>query len=412
MSTEAPELLAPAGCLASLQAAIDAGADSVYFGLAQLNMRARARRSFQGSDLGEIMQRLHGAGCKGFLTLNTLLYDHDLPLADTLLDQAVAEGVDAVIVADIAAMEAARERGLEVHISTQMSISNFRALHFYSQWSNRVVLARELTLGAVERMHQRILAEDLRGPAGRLMELEVFVHGAQCIAISGRCGMSLYTRNASANRGACEQNCRRSYTVKDTETGEELVVDNNYIMSPRDLLTLPFLDQLLDSGARVLKIEGRARSPEYVSAVVSAYRCALDAIEAGTYCPELVESLMPRIESVYQRGFGSGFYLGRKEGWSRSGGNTATHRKVLVGPIQNYYARSGVVSAKVTDAGLSEGEEYVIIGPTTGVIRGMVEGLRVSGYPQVTAEKGDELSFAVDTKARRSDRLFKMVPVG
>ena len=410
-SPNIPELLAPAGCFASLQSAIDGGADAIYFGLAQLNMRARARRSFQGSDLSEIMQRIHDGGCRGFLTLNTLLYEHDLPLAYSLLDEAVEQGVDAIIVADIAAMQAARERGLEVHISTQLSISNFPTLRFYAQWADRVVLARELTLSAVKRLHQKIVETDLRGPAGRPMELEIFAHGAQCIAVSGRCGMSLHTSNASANRGACEQNCRREYTVTDTVSGDQLVVDNNYIMSPKDLLTLDFLDSLVDAGAAVLKLEGRARSPEYVEAVVSAYRTALDAIAEGTYDQALVQSLMPQLNSVYNRGFGSGFYLGRKEGWSKAGGSRATHRKVLVGPIQKYFGKAGVIVANVTDAGLSEGDAFVIVGPTTGVVKGTVTGLRVDGQTSSTAQKGDLLSFAVGEKARSSDRLYKMVPV-
>jgi len=403
-----PELLAPAGCYASLQAAIDAGADAVYFGLAQLNMRARARRSFGEDDLEAIMTRLHSAGLKGFLTLNTLLYDHDIKLMERLMDQAVAHRVDAVIVADVAAIQAARDRGLEVHISTQLSVSNYRTLKFYSAWSDRVVLARELTLSAVKKIHQQIIAEDLRGPSGRQMELEVFAHGAQCVAVSGRCGMSLHTSNASANRGACEQNCRREYVVTDKETGQQLEIDNNFVMSPTDLLTLDFLDQMIDAGIAVLKLEGRARSPEYVSAVVGAYRTALDALEAGSYDQDLVQSLMPGLKKVYNRGFGSGFYLGRKEGWAKTGGTKATHRKVLVGPVKNYFSKAGVVEALVTDAMAVEGDEYVIIGPTTGVIKGEIEGLRVDGELRDEAPQGSAITFVIPDKVRRSDRLFVM----
>ncbi len=406
-----PELLAPAGCYPSLQAAIDGGADAVYFGLAQLNMRARARRSFKGSDLAEIMTRLHDNDLQGYLTLNTLLYDHDLPLAYKLLDEAAEHGVNAVIVSDAAAIQAARERGLEVHLSTQLSISNYEAVKFYAEWTDRIVLARELTLGAVKTVHKKIIADDLRGPAGRVMELEVFGHGAQCVAVSGRCGMSLHAGNASANRGACEQQCRREYIVTDKETGEQLQLDNNYIMSPTDLMTLDFLDQVVDAGVSVLKLEGRARSPEYVYAVVSTYRKALDALTDGSYNQTLVEELMPALSEVYNRGFGSGFYLGRKEGWSKAGGSKATHRKQLVGPIENYFSRAGVVQARVTDTNICEGELYIIVGETTGVVRGTITGLRVDGEPSTRAPQGSQITFSVTSKIRKSDRLFKMVPV-
>ena len=406
------ELLAPAGCYPSLQAAIAAGADSVYFGLAQLNMRARARRSFQGGDLPGIMERLHRADRKGFLTLNTLVYDHDLRLMNALLDEAVKEGVDAVIVADVAAVMAARERNLEVHISTQLSVSNYPAVVFFSQWADRIVLARELTLGAIERIHKNIVENDLRGPSGRLMELEAFAHGAQCVAVSGRCGMSVYTSNASANRGACEQNCRKEYTITDRETGKELVVDNNYIMSPTDLCTLGFLDKVVGAGITVLKLEGRARSPEYVQSIVDAYRSAVDALADGSYGPDLVNRLMPQISEVYNRGIGSGFYFGRDTTWSETGGSKATHKKELVGRILKYYAKPGVVVARVEASELRDGETFLIVGPTTGVIKGVVENLHVDGEPNPDGVKGAEISFKVPTRVRLSDRLFKMVPVG
>jgi len=405
------ELLAPAGCYPSLQAAIDVGADAVYFGLAQLNMRARARRSFEGGDLHEIMSRLHSAGRKGYLTLNTLIYDHDVRLMNELMDEAVKEKVDAVIVADVAAVMAARERGLEVHISTQLSVSNYPAVVFFSQWADRIVLARELTLGAIQRIHNKIAENDLRGPSGRLIELEAFAHGAQCVAVSGRCSMSIHTANASANRGACEQNCRKEYTITDRETGKALVVDNNYIMSPTDLCTIGFLDQVIAAGITVLKLEGRARSPEYVHSVVDAYRQCVDAIADGSYGPDLVERLMPQLSEVYNRGMGSGFYFGRDQSWSGTGGSKASHRKELVGPIVKYYSKPGVVVARVDASGLNDGETYLIIGPTTGVLKGTVDNLHVEGQPNPHGTKGTEISFKVPDRVRLSDRLFKMVPV-
>ena len=405
------ELLAPAGCYPSLQAALNSGADAVYFGLAQLNMRARARRSFSGGDLEEIMRRVHAAGKRGFLTINTVLYDHDLPLAERLLDEAVKHRVDGVIVSDHAAIEAAAERGLEVHISTQLSISNYPSLKFYARWADRVVLARELTLGAIKRIHNKIVEEDLRGPSGRPMEIEAFAHGALCVAVSGRCEMSLYTANASANRGACEQNCRREYTVTDTQTGQELVLDNNYVMSPNDLCTIDFLDRMVDSGVTVFKLEGRGRAPEYVDAVTRAYRTALDAVVDGTYSEELVASLMPELERVYNRGFSEGFYFGRQGGWSAAPGSKATHRKVLVGPVKNYFAKSGVALVQVTDRAPVRGDDFLIVGPTTGVVKGSLEEMRIDGEVVEEAPQGSTVSFRIPERARLSDRMFLMVPV-
>ena len=405
------ELLAPAGCYPSLQAALNNGADSIYFGLAQLNMRARARRSFVGADLPDIMDRIHKAGRKGYLTINTILYDHDLPLANSLLEEAKRCNVDGVIVSDIAGMEAAFELGLEIHISTQLSISNYPSLKFFARWADRVVLARELTLGAIKRIHKEIVSNDLRGPSGRPMEIEAFAHGALCVAVSGRCDMSLYTSNASANRGACEQNCRREYTVTDTQTGKQLVVDNNYIMSPNDLCTIEFIDRMVDAGITTFKLEGRARAPEYVDAVVGAYRQAIDAVKADAFTPELVESLMPGLHKVYNRGFSSGFYFGREGGWSAAPGSKATHRKVLVGPVKNYFAKAGVVVVKITDSKVTAGDDYLLVGPTTGVVKGTLENLRIDGESTDTALQGSLVSFQVPERIRLSDRMFIMVPV-
>jgi len=404
------ELLAPAGCWPSLQAAIDAGADSVYFGLSQLNMRARARKSFQLEDLEEIMRRCRAAKIRGFLTLNTLLYDHDLCLAQNLLEEAVRCKVDAVIASDMAAVTKARDLGLEVHISTQLSISNYQSFKFYSQWSDRIVLARELNLRLIRKIFDQIRADDLRGPSGRPMEIEAFAHGAQCIAVAGRCGMSLHTSNASANRGACEQNCRKRYEVKDVETGQKLILDNEFVMSPNDISTIDFLDEFIASGVKVLKIEGRGRAPEYVYTVISAYRAALDAIAAGTYGRGVVDDLLQDLKTVYNRGLSSGYYLGREQGWSGAYGSKATRQKIEVGKISNYFAKPSVALIEATGQGLAVGDEYVVIGETTGVLKGVVEELRVEGEAVTRVPPKTEFTLNVVSTVRRSDRLYFLRP--
>lgn len=405
------ELLAPAGCLPSLQAAIDHGANAVYFGLAQLNMRARARRSFGHDDLPEIMRRCHAGGVKGYLTLNTILYDHDLPMARRLLEHSAQHKVDGVIVSDMAAIQMAAELDLEIHISTQLSISNYETFRFYSQFSDRVVLARELSLPMIRKIKDRIEADDLRGRSGRLMEIEAFAHGALCIAVSGRCGMSLFTSNASANRGACEQNCRKEYIVSDKDTGKQLEIDNNFVMSPSDISTIDFLDDLIGSGVSVLKIEGRGRSPEYVATVIQAYRKALDALEAKTYSKEFIESLHRDLSSVYNRGQSSGYYLGREQSWSGSYGSKATHRKVQIGKVTNFFSKIGVIDVQATAGGLNLGEEYVVIGDRTGVIKGIAGELRVDDQSVEGVKQNQIFSMKIDGKARRGDQIFRMVPI-
>jgi len=406
--TRGVELLAPAGCRASLQAAVAHGADAVYFGLSELNMRARARRSFQAGDLPEIMERCRSGGVKGYLTLNTILYDGDLPLAQRLLEEAAANGVDAVIVSDHAAIQAASELGLELHLSTQLSISNFEAFRFYSRFGDRIVLARELSLPMIKEIRARIVAEDLRGPSGRLMEIEAFAHGAMCIAVSGRCGMSLYTSKASASRGACAQICRREYFVTDRETGRRLEIDNNFVMSPSDLSTIDFLDEVLAAGVGVLKIEGRGRAPEYVATVTRCYRAALDAIAEGTYSKELVERLHDDLGSVYNRGLSSGYYLGRGQQWAKTGGSRATTKKVLVGKVTNYLSKLGVVEVLATAGGIGVGEQYALIGPTTGVLSGMVSELHFGGGPVDAVAPPQHFGMKIDGKARRSDLLYRI----
>jgi putative protease len=404
------EILSPAGCYASLQAAIDAGADAVYFGLAQLNMRARSRRSFHVNDLEEIMQRCRAGGIRGYLTLNTLLYDHDLKLCFKLLETAKEQGVDAVIAADMACILKARELGLEVHLSTQLSISNFESFKFYAQFCDRIVLAREVNLSMIQKIRQQVLDADLRGPAGRVVEIEAFAHGALCIAVSGRCGMSLFTDNASANRGACVQNCRKEYIVKDKESGKELLIDNNFVMSPNDISTIEFLDQVVRAGVHTLKIEGRGRSPEYVKLVTQAYRRAVHAVQDGSYSKEFVATLLDDIKKVYNRGHSDGYYLGREQGWSNAYGSKATHQKVLLGQVTHYYSQIGV--AEITAAGnLKLGDEFVIIGETSGVVEGTIESLRLDEGEVESVKDGDVFAIKVSQRVRRNDKFFIMAPV-
>ncbi len=408
------ELLAPAGCFPSLQAAIDNGADAVYFGLAQLNMRARARRSFNVPDLKEIITRLHDAGVKGYLTLNTLLYEHDLKLCQKMLETAADENVDGVILSDMAAVQMANKLGLEVHLSTQLSLSNFESVKFYAPYCDRVVLARELNLPMIRSIYDKINDQKLVGRNGRPMEIEAFAHGALCIAVSGRCGMSLFNSNASANRGACEQNCRKEYIMTSVEDGKQLKLDNNFIMSPNDIATLDFMDQLLESGVRVLKIEGRGRSPEYVAAVVRAYRKAVDAVLDGTFSPQLVKSLYPQLEGVFNRGLSSGYYLGREQGWAADAGNKSKRRKVFVGSVSHAYPKAGVIVINSTACPFSQGEEYLVIGDTTGVVEGKVDEMRTQQengemVPSHTSEKGQTITLKIGTKARTNDKVYKIV---
>jgi putative protease len=404
------ELLAPAGCYASLQAAIDAGADAVYFGLAQLNMRARSRRSFHIDDLASIMERCHAAKVRGYLTLNTLLYDHDLTLCYQLLETAAAHGVHAVIAADMACILKARELGLEVHLSTQLSVSNFESFKFYAQFCDRIVLARELNLSMIRKIHQQIIEQDLRGPSGRLLEIEAFAHGALCIAVSGRCGMSLFTENASANRGACVQNCRKSYVVKDEESGQELKIDNNFVLSPNDISTIEFLDQVIDAGIHTLKIEGRGRSPEYVKLVTAAYRQAVDAIADGRYDPSFVDGLLNNLKKVYHRGHSSGYYLGRPQGWSAAYGSKATHQKILGGEVTHYYPKIGVAEIQAARE-IRSGTEFLIIGNSSGVVAGRIEAIHLDDGPVDQAQRGDCFSIRVPQRVRPKDKFFIFEPV-
>jgi len=410
LTEQKTEILAPAGCYPSLQAAIDAGADAVYFGLAQLNMRARSRRSFHLQDLPAIMQRCRDAGVRGYLTLNTLLYDHDLLLCYELLATAKAHGVHAVIAADMACILKAGELGLECHLSTQLSVSNFESFKFYARFCDRIVLARELNLSMIARIRRQVLEHDLRGPSGRPVEIEAFAHGALCVAVSGRCSMSLFTDNASANRGACVQNCRKSYTVTDRETGQSLKLDNNYVFSPNDISTIEFLDQVIAAGVHTLKIEGRGRSPEYVKLVTRAYRRAADAIAAGSYDTDFVAGLLADLKKVYHRGHSSGYYLGRPQGWSAAYGSKATHQKILGGEVTHYYPKIGVAEIKAARK-ITTGSDFLIIGNNSGVVEGKIGAIHLDTGPVEQAQRGDCCSIQVPQRVRPGDKFFIHEPV-
>jgi putative protease len=414
-TTASIELLSPAGCYPSLRAAIANGADAVYFGLAQLNMRARARRSFEREDLEDICRICAESNVRSYLALNTVLYEHDLKLCRELLEEAAVQKVSAVILSDMAAVMIAHELGLEVHLSTQLSISNSESVRFYADYCDRIVLARELSLPMINSVHGKIVDENITGRSGRIMELEAFAHGALCVAVSGRCGMSQYTSNASANRGACEQNCRKEYIVKDAQTGVELLVDNNYIMSPNDILTISFVDKMVEAGITVFKLEGRGRSPDYVGAVTAAYRQALDAVVDGSFNEEMAAELVPSLEKVFNRGFSSGYYLGQKQGWAGASGTKATRHKQKIGDITNVYSKAGILEVECSAGKLSVGDEYVIIGHTTGAVQGTVSELRVdhekdSRSPE-SIEKGMLFTMPHKGEARRGDQIYVLTPV-
>ncbi len=406
VSREEVEILSPAGCFISLQAAIDAGADAIYFGLAQLNMRARARRSFQLKDLQEIMETCHKGGVKGYLTMNTLLYDHDLLMVDKMLEAAKKHNVDGVIVSDIASIQKANELGIEVHLSTQLSLSNSKSVEFYAQFCDRVVLARELTLPMIKKIRESIVEKQIKGIKGELIEIEAFAHGALCIAVSGRCGMSLFNSNASANRGACEQNCRKEYKVTDVETGKSLKIDNNFVMSPEDISTIDFMDEFLDSGVQVLKIEGRGRSPEYVAKVTRAYREAVDAVYDGSYGDKFVSDAYEEISSVYNRGLSSGYYLGKDQTWSAAHGSKATHQKVFAGKVKHFYNKIEVAEIEIQAGSISATDTIMILGKNTGVAEIKQPEFHLDGKPAPQANKGDLISLKVPQRVKPDDQVY------
>ncbi|MDR3350250.1 MAG: U32 family peptidase [Prevotellaceae bacterium] len=402
--------MAPAGNFECLAAAAQGGADAVYFGVGKLNMRARSANNFLPDDLARITGFCRRRHIRSYLTVNTILYDDELDEMRRIIDLAKQAGVSAIIASDIAAIRYARRQGIEVHISTQLNITNIEAVRFYAQFADVVVLSRELSLDRIGRIYSQIMAEPVTGPGGKPVRIELFCHGALCMAVSGKCYLSLHEHNASANRGACYQVCRRGYTVTDNETGRRLAIDNQYIMSPKDLCTVGFLDKLLNAGVRVLKIEGRARSADYVQTVTSCYRRAIDALSAGEYTPQLAEELSGELKTVFNRGFWDGYYQGALLGeWSEAYGNKATRRKEYVGKATNYFNRPGVAEFLIETGELSAGDEALIIGPTTGVVRISVTEIRVALQPVAKAVKGDACSIAVPEKIRRADKLYKVV---
>ncbi len=404
------EIMAPVGSRESLVAAIQAGADSIYFGVEQLNMRSHSANHFTIDDLREIAATCTENGMKSYLTVNTIIYDEDTEMMRRIIDAAAEAGISAVIASDVAVMNYCRERGVEVHLSTQLNISNVEALKFYAQFADVVVLARELNMEQVAHIHEAIERQHICGPRGELVRIEMFCHGALCMAVSGKCYMSLMNTGRSANRGACMQLCRRSYTVTDNETGTQMEIDNKYIMSPKDLKTIRFIDRMMRSGVRVFKIEGRARGPEYVYNVVKCYREAIQAVIDGTFTEERKDEWDERLAAVFNRGFWDGYYQGQTLGeWNSNYGSNATERKVYVGRGVKYFSKIGVAEFTCEAAEFSVGDRLLITGPTTGVMYIDVAEIRYELQPVQTAHKGQHISFAVPGKIRPSDKLFKIV---
>ena len=407
------EIMAPAGNFECLHAAIQGGADSVYFGVGNLNMRSHSAANFQPEDLAEVVRICREAGVRSYLTLNITLYEEELDAMRSALDAAKAAGVDAVIASDMAAIEYCRKVGLEVHISTQLSISNSESLRFYSQFADVVVLARELNLDQVRKISDTIGRDHICGPSGRPVRIEMFAHGALCMAVSGKCYLSLHSYGASANRGSCYQVCRRGYEVTDLETGNQLLVDNKYIMSPKDLCTIEFMDKIIASGVKVFKIEGRARSAEYVKRCASCYRRAADAVCDGTYSPEFAAGLKKELAEVFNRGFWDGYYQGAYLGqWSEVYGSQATRTKIYCGKITNWFDRIGVAEISVESVPVHRGDRLMVTGATTGVVEFDASDLRVNLEAAEVAGKGVRCSVAVDPsicpdgKLRRGDKVF------
>ncbi len=405
------EIMAPVGCMESLHAAIAAGADAIYFGVGVLNMRAKSAVNFTLDDLANIVKIAHKAGVKTYLTVNTILYDNEMEAVREVIDRAVKEGIDAVIAADVAAIMYCRKVGMEVHISTQCNISNIEAVEFYSQWADVVVLARELSLEQIAHISRQIEERDLKGPRGERLRIEMFAHGALCMAISGKCYLSEHESHCSANRGACRQICRRKYILTDEQTGNQLATDGRYILSPKDLCTIDFLDKFISAGVRVLKIEGRARGAEYVKRVVESYDTALKAMEAGEYTPELAAALKERLSTVFNRGFWEGYYAGRPMAEHTAHyGSSATERKVYVGKVTNFFKKISVAEVLTEADVINEGESLVWMGETTGVVEQRAEGLTLHEKVVQHIPKGVYCSIKVPELVRRGDKLYKMVP--
>jgi putative protease len=404
------EIMAPVGSFESLRAAIQGNADSVYFGVGHLNMRSRSSVNFTGDDLKKISQICRENNIKSYIALNTVIYDEELPLVRRIVNDAKDSGITAVIASDISVIQYARDAGMEVHMSTQTNITNIEAVRYYAKYADVMVTARELNLDQVKAITKLIEDEKIKGPSGELVKIEVFAHGALCMAVSGKCYLSLDNYNSSANRGACLQLCRRPYHVFDREGEVELEIDNEYIMSPKDLKTIDFLDKILEAGITVLKIEGRGRSPEYVKAVTRCYRQAVDAVQSGNFTIENLERWNKELASVYNRGFWEGYYLGKKLGeWTEIYGSQATRRKIYVGKITNYFAKSEIAEIKIEAQVLKVGDDMLFIGPTTGVVESRAEEIWVHDQKADKAVQGDLCTIPVGTFLRPSDKLYKWV---
>ncbi|NLN29741.1 MAG: U32 family peptidase [Bacteroidales bacterium] len=404
------EITAPAGSWELLMAAVQAGADSVYFGAGKLNMRSKSSLNFESGDLGKITSICRENGMKSYITLNAVIYDSEREEMKRMIDAAINSGVDGVIASDMSVIEYSFRKGFPVHLSTQLNISNTDTLRFFAAYGDVAVLARELDLEKVKRIYDAIRKENICGPGGEQIRIEMFVHGALCMAVSGKCYMSLHENNTSANRGSCYQTCRRSYIVTDRESGYELAIDNEYIMSPRDLCTIGFIDRMMDAGVRILKIEGRARSPEYVRTVTECYDEAVRAVIDGSYCSEKIKDWEKRLATVFNRGFWDGYYLGRKTGeWHNRYGSAATRRKVYLGRITNYFARPGVAEIKLENGDLSSGDTLLITGPTTGVVEYTAGEIRVDYKETARAARGTYCSVKINEFLRTSDKVYKWV---
>ncbi|ATV26277.1 MULTISPECIES: peptidase U32 family protein [Prevotella] len=410
MDIQEYEIMAPVGSRESLAAAIQAGAGSIYFGIGQLNMRSHSANHFTIEDLKEIAETCNERGIKTYLTVNTVIYGEDINAMREIIDAAKAANITAVIVSDVAVMVYCRQVGMEVHLSTQLNISNIEALKFYAQFADVAVLARELNMEQVAEIYRQIEEQDIRGPRGELVRIEMFCHGAFCMAISGKCYMSLHDSNRSANRGQCTQICRRSYTVTDNETGNQLEIDNKYIMSPKDLKTIRFIDKMMKAGVRVFKIEGRARGPEYVYEVVTCYKEAIQSVLDGTYTEEKKDKWDERLSTVFNRGFWDGYYQGQRLGeWTKNYGNKATEKKVLVGKVMKYFSKLGVAEIAVEASEIEKDQNMLITGPTTGIMKFDASEIRYDLKPVEKAEKGWRVSVPVPDKVRPNDKVYKLL---
>ena len=410
MNINRPKLLSPVGSFESLTSAINAGCDAIYFGVEQLNMRTKSVPAITIEDIKHVVSQCHESGVQAYLTLNTVVYDYDMQLARRIVQTCKEEGVDAIIASDFAVFQLCREFNMPLHISTQSNVSNIQSVEFFASMADVVVLARELTLKQVESITREIGRRQIRGVSGELMKIECFVHGALCMAVSGKCYLSLHEKNASANRGACVQNCRRPYKVTDLETGNELLIDNEYIMSPKDLCTIDFVDELINVGIDVFKIEGRSKSADYVYTTTKCYREAIDAVVQGIYTREKINAWREKLEKVYNRGFWEGYYLGKRLGeWTPDPGSVASEKKIYMAKFNRYYPKIKVAEFEVQTGKLNRGDEIMIIGKKNGVDKLQINEFYVNGVPAVTAEKGDKITFSFHTELSPNDKLYKVV---